>query len=188
MRADGADRDVIELLVGHHDRIKSLLERTEAAHGPDKHRWFDQLVHLVVIHENVEEQIVHPAARAAVGDDVVDTRLREEDEIKTQVAELHEMGTDDPSFDSQFAAVAIEVRTHLDHEERDEFPGLRRALDPAKREYMARAVRAAEALTPSHPHPQAGVHRLTNVVAGPPVAAFDMVREALGRWRRSAGH
>ncbi|MEU4244704.1 hypothetical protein [Actinoplanes sp. NPDC026619] len=70
-------------------------------------------------------------------------------------------------------------------EEREEFPALRAGVDPAKRIWMAGAVRAAEAVAPSHPHPQAGVHPVTNMLAGPPVALFDKVREAVSRWRES---
>ncbi|MEV7805489.1 hypothetical protein AB0O28_21325 [Microbispora sp. NPDC088329] len=50
---------------------------------------------------------------------------------------------------------------------------------------MAGAVRAAEAISPTRPHPGAGESATANMLAGPPVAVFDKIRDAVRDWRQS---
>jgi hypothetical protein len=51
---------------------------------------------------------------------------------------------------------------------------------------MADAVRAAEAVSPTRPHPAAGENAVTNLLAGPPLALFDRARDAVSEWSRTA--
>jgi hypothetical protein len=50
---------------------------------------------------------------------------------------------------------------------------------------MAGVVRAAEAAAPTRPHPAAGESAVANVMAGPPLALFDRVRDAVRDWSTS---
>jgi hypothetical protein len=53
-----------------------------------------------------------------------------------------------------------------EHEEREEFPRLRSSLSPVQLEAMGVTVRVAEAMAPTHPHPE--VNSLAaNLMAGP---------------------
>jgi hemerythrin superfamily protein len=178
-------QDVVDLLLRQHAEIKALLAEVKAERGEQKQPPFQRLVRLLAVHESAEEQVVHPVARRRVGDDVVDARLREEDDAKTLLAELYDMGVTGSAFDTRFAALEAAVLHHAEQEEQVEFPALRRQVDPAKLRRMAGVLRAAEAVAPSRPHPQAGTHPVTNLLAGPPVALFDKVREAVGQWRQS---
>jgi hypothetical protein len=47
---------------------------------------------------------------------------------------------------------------------------------------MAGAVRAAEAAAPTRPHPAAGESAAANALAGPPLAVFDRIRDAVRGW------
>jgi Hemerythrin HHE cation binding domain len=181
------EQDVVDLLLSQHNEIKALMAEVRAERGERKQQAFQRLVRLLAVHESAEEQVVHPIARRNL-DDAVDARLREEDDAKTLLAELHDMGVADSAFDTRFAALEAAVLVHAEQEEREEFPALRRHVDPAMLRRLAGAVRAAEAAAPSRPHPEAGTHAVTNLFAGPPVALFDKVREAVGRWRESHGN
>jgi hypothetical protein len=72
----------------------------------------------------------------------------------------------------------VAVLEHATREERYEFMQLR-AAHPARRLVaLAGAVRAAEAVAPTRPHP--GVETATaNLVLGPPTALVDRVRDAI---------
>ncbi|MDY7087648.1 MAG: hemerythrin domain-containing protein [Actinomycetota bacterium] len=177
--------DVIDLLIGQHREVRSLLAEVDATEGEQREIAFGGLVRLLAVHESAEEQVVHPAARKQIGDEAVDALLREEDDAKTLLHELHDMGLVHPTFATRFAALRTAVLGHCEREESEEFPALRAGLDPARLRHMVRAVRVAEAVAPSRPHPEAGTHPVTNLVMGPPIALFDKVREALGRWRES---
>jgi hemerythrin superfamily protein len=180
-------QDVIDLLVAQHNEIKALFAQVRAAQGEAKRQAFQDLVRLLAVHESAEEQVVHPAARADAGDAVVDARLHEEDRAKHALSELYDLGVDAADFDARFAAFELEVLTHATHEEQEEFPELRRNTDTDKLRRMAGAVRAAEALSPTRPHPAAGESPVGNMLLGPPVAVFDKVRDAVRNWRQSHG-
>jgi len=179
------EQDVIELLISQHNEIKSLFAEVKAAHGDSKQHAFQRLVRLLAVHESAEEQVVHPAARDEAGDAVVDARLREENEAKHVLSDLYDLGTGAPEFDARFAAFEQAVLAHASHEEQEEFTELRRTTGPDKLRRMAGAVRAAEAVSPTRPHPAAGENPAVNLLVGPPVALFDKMRDAVRDWRQS---
>jgi hemerythrin superfamily protein len=183
--AETLEPDVVDLLVAQHEQIRSLLTRVAAAEGERKRDAFDNLVRLMVTHENAEEQVVHPAARAGAGDAAVDARLLEENDVKVLLADLYKMGTGDRLFDVQFRALERAFVSHAAEEERTEFPALRRTTDPQRLRRMGRVVRAAEAITPKRPHSLAGTHPWVNLLAGPPIALFERLRATLVQWRRA---
>jgi hypothetical protein len=76
------------------------------------------------------------------------------------------------------------ILTHARYEERYEFPELRAKVPAERLRTMATAVRAAEAVAPTRPHPGAESAK-ANVILGPPLAvvdrARDLIREATKR-------
>jgi hemerythrin superfamily protein len=113
----------VDLLLEQHTKIKQLFNRLELAQGTEKRELFQDLVRLLAVHESAEEGVVHPVARRKVqnGEQVVDQRLQEEDEAKHALADLYDMGTDHPQFDSKLALFREAVVSHAEHEESEEF-------------------------------------------------------------------
>lgn len=177
------DQDVIELLLDQHTQIKNLFHRISTATGEEKRRLFQELTRLLAVHESAEEQVVHPIARTMAGDSVVDARLREEDEAKHTLAELYRLGPDSDEFDAKMTMFAADVIDHATHEEQQEFLALRAKQSPERLRKMAGAVRAAEAMAPTRPHPSTGESPTANMLAGPPLALFDRARDAVRNWR-----
>lgn len=178
-------QDVIELLLQQHNEIKALFARVKTTGGDAQQAAFQDLVRLLAVHESAEEQVVHPAARHDAGDAVVEARLHEESEAKHVLSDLYDLGVDSPEFPARFAAFEQAVVAHATHEEQEEFPLLRSNTEPDKLRRMAGAVRAAEAVAPTRPHPSAGESPAGNLVLGPPVAVFDKMRDAVRDWRQS---
>lgn len=182
------EENVVELLLDQHTRIKDLFRELSQAHGERKNELFEDLVRLLAVHETAEEIVVHPMARKELdnGEHVVEARLHEEGEAKRALAELHDIGVDHADFDTKLAKLAEDVIEHADHEERDEFSQLRAKLPEDRLRRMAGAVRTAEATAPTRPHPAAGESAVANMLAGPPIAVFDRVRDTLRDWTRSS--
>jgi hemerythrin superfamily protein len=178
-------QDVVDLLLEQHSQVKSLFRQLAGAEGVQKRELFEDLVRMLAVHESAEEQVVHPMARRDAGDDVVEARLHEESEAKDALAQLYDMGVDHPEFDTRMAAFAQAVLDHAEHEEHDEFPYLRQNIPAEQLSRMAGAVRAAEAIAPTRPHPAAGESAIANMMAGPPAAVFDRMRDAVRDWRQS---
>lgn len=179
-------RNVVDLLLEQHQQVKQLINQVKTLSGEGKRNSFEELVRLLAIHEAAEEEVVHPKARAAIdnGDRVVGERLHEEDEAKHVLAELYRLGAEHAEFDSKFANLAEAVTRHAEREESQEFRILRDRTDEAELVRLSGAVRAAEASAPTRPHPHVGESAAANLVAGPPLALFDRLRDAVRDWNR----
>ncbi|GAA0910017.1 hemerythrin domain-containing protein [Streptomyces thermoalcalitolerans] len=175
-----SDTDVVSLLIRQHGDIRNLFDEVEATTGEERRAAFRRLVRLLAVHETAEEEVVHPYARRKLpgGDQVVEDRLAEEREAKETLAALDEMDPDDPEFMPRLLALRTDVQEHARAEERYEFTHIRRTADPAELASMAKALKAAEAMAPTRPHPGAET-AAANVALGPLAAVMDRTRDAI---------
>ncbi|AEW97252.1 MULTISPECIES: hemerythrin domain-containing protein [Streptomycetaceae] len=172
--------DVVLLLKSQHEEVRRLMDEVLARTGKERAAAFGRLVHLLAVHETAEEEVVHPYARRAVagGDQVVSARLKEEAAAKHTLSALEDADPDSPDFVTRFTAFKDDVLAHAEAEETYEFPRLREAGDPARLQAMAKAVRAAETVAPTHPHP--GTESAAkNMLVGPVAAVMDRTRDAV---------
>lgn len=171
---------VIDLLLRQHEEVRGLFGEIETATGDARIAAFDRLRRLLAVHETAEEEIVHPFARRAIdgGAEIVEARLAEENKAKEMLAELEDIGPDGAGFGPKLTALRTAVLDHAEHEERDEFPYIEKQATQQQLAGMARAVQAAEALAPTHPHP--GVESpMANVLVGPFASMMDRTRDAI---------
>jgi hemerythrin superfamily protein len=172
--------DVVDLLIEQHTHIRELFTELGQATNPtartDK---FEELRRFLAVHETAEELVTHPVARLADGNDVVDSRLEEETAAKKILAKLDGMDTEDPQWRDLVEELQTAVLAHAEAEESEEFPLLRAEADPATREQMAKALKAVEAIAPTHPHPSAGSSATMNLMAGPLASVIDRTRDAV---------
>jgi len=172
--------DVVDLLTRQHEQIRTLFTTVESTRSDVRQRAFEELRRFLAVHETAEELITHPHARAAEGGRaVVDARLEEETEAKRLLADLDGMDATDVTFTTKLAALKLAVLAHAEAEEREEFPILRATTDPDRLRRMATAVRAAEAIAPTHPHPSVGSSPAANLLAGPLASVLDRTRDAV---------
>ena len=173
--------DVVDFLLAQHREAEQLFAELERAGAEARKEPFERLVRLLAVHETAEEEVVYPAVRASVdeGDRLADARTAEEAEAKQALANLEATGPDGPEFPQQLETVKRLVLEHARNEEREIFPALRQSQAPERLEAMEKAVRAAEAVAPTHPHPRGPESAVGNVVVGPFVAIADRVRDAI---------
>ncbi|CAL9391225.1 hemerythrin [Streptomyces sp. DH-12] len=174
------DIDVVALLMRQHGDIRNLFDEVEQSRGEERRDAFRHLVRLLAVHETAEEEVVHPFVRRAVegGEHVVGDRLAEEKSAKETLAALDDMDTDDPKFMPLLMRLRKDVQEHARAEERYEFAHIRRSTDVTGLAAMAKAVKAAEAMAPTRPHP--GVESATaNVALGPVAALMDRTKDAI---------
>jgi hypothetical protein len=174
------ETNAVALLLRQHEEIRRLCHQVETNTGRRREEAFEALRRLLAVHETAEEQVVHPLARRLVprGDAVVDRRLEEEKQGKIMLRDLERMGTYDASFPPMFARFRTAVLKHAEREEREEFPALSRR-GSAELRGLAAAIKAAEAVAPTHPHP--GVESATrNLIFGAFAAVTDRTRDLVG--------
>ncbi|GAA0676672.1 hemerythrin domain-containing protein [Streptomyces cellulosae] len=179
------DDDVVSLLMRQHGDIRNLFDEVEATSGEERRDAFRRLVRLLAVHETAEEEVVHPFVRRSVagGQEIVEDRLKEEREAKEMLAVLDDMDPDGPDFLPKLIELRRDVQMHARAEERYEFIHIRRSTDVTDLAAMAKAIKAAEAMAPTRPHP--GVESGAKNMALGPVAALmdrtkDTVRKAMG--------
>jgi hemerythrin superfamily protein len=178
-RVDSA-KDVVEFLKAQHEQIKTMFSRVTSTSGKEREEAFLDLRRMLAVHETAEEEVVHPRAKheLADGSAIVDARLKEENEAKQTLTELEKLDVDSAEFENKFATLQADVLAHAEAEEHEEFSRLEAQLDDAQLEKMRNAVRMAESMAPTRPHP--GVEsRGANMAAGPFAMMLDRARDAI---------
>ncbi|NUR59567.1 MAG: cyclase/dehydrase [Catenulispora sp.] len=146
--AQSADRsghervDVVDILMAQHEQVKGLMEEIAAADRADKQRLFADLVTMLKEHEKGEQRVVHPVTRSSVsgGDATANARLGEEQRADQLIAQMQDLTSNDREFDVWFERLQAAVLAHAEHEEREEFPKLRRDLAPERLRTMAQEL------------------------------------------------
>ncbi|OKH69463.1 hemerythrin [Mycobacterium sp. SWH-M1] len=173
--------DVVAFLRDQHNLIKDLFEEVLHASEPKaRETAFVELRQLLAVHETAEEMVVHPRARneGAAGDEIVDARLREEHEAKQELSKLESMDIASDEFLTELTAFREAVLEHAEREETEEFTKLERDLDEGELKSLAAAVRAAEAIAPTRPHPGVESAKL-NFAVGPFASMLDRARDVI---------
>ena len=174
--------DVVAFLKDQHNLIKDMFDDVLHASGTEaREKAFTDLRQLLAVHETAEEMVVHPRVRheVASGDEIVDARLHEEHDSKERLSTLERMDIDSKEFIDELTKFRDSVIEHAEHEESEEFTKLERELDADDRKRMASAVRAAEAIAPTRPHPGVESAKL-NFALGPFASMLDRARDAIG--------
>ena len=195
--------DAVTLLRNDHKTVEGLFKKFEKT-GPNAHKTRQDLVEKIIeelsIHAAIEEQVLYPAAREAVPDatDEVLEALEEHHIVKWVLSELDSMEPTDERFQAKVTVLIENVRHHVEEEEQELFPELRKAMKRKDLEELAQALEKAKQVAPTHPHPRAPDTPPGNLVAGVAAGAVDRaqdtgkstVRKILGRSRsreRKAG-
>ena len=104
---------------------------------------------LMRVHERGEQAVVHPVTRDHTrpgGDLVAAACTAEEERARWAILDLQDLGVDHPSFTAKFATFHQAVLEHTAHEERDEFPLLRRFVPTQRLHTMANELRDVQTM------------------------------------------
>ena len=107
-------------------------------------------------------------------------------EIKKTLNELDKMTASDEGFDQRMRELMAEVRHHVEEEETEMFPKIREAMPAEQLDKLGTSLQGAKAIVPTRPHPSAPTGPIGKLVASPPVALIDRVRDAVRNWKDEA--
>ena len=176
MTTDGTD-----FIRQQHQEIRSLFASLEGATGEDRREPYECLVRLLAVHETAEELVVYPVLEST-GDEgkrIADERRAEEDSGKKALSDLEKVPLESAEFATQLATVKALVLPHAEQEEATVLPLLEQTQDQAALDRMTTALKAAEAIAPTHPHPHGPESALGNLAIGPFVGMVDRARDLL---------
>lgn len=184
--------DAIALLQHDHDEVEQLFRRfeklTERAHK-SKQKIVTSFIRELAIHAAIEEMFFYPAVRAAAlkasvrtlkeAADTVLESLEEHHVVKWTLSELEKMKPEDERFDAKVTVLMESVRHHVEEEQDELFPKVRRLLGQEALKQLGERMERAKKLAPTRPHPRAPDSPPGNLVSGTMAAVMDRAKDAL---------
>lgn len=121
--------DAIELLEEQHREVEDLFEELEAADESDeKQELFAELADNLAIHATIEERHFYPLVREKRTEEILLEALEEHLAVKRVLADLMALKPDDPTFDAKVKVLKEQVEHHVEEEETDLFPKVKKIL------------------------------------------------------------
>ncbi|GAA2404029.1 hemerythrin domain-containing protein [Streptomyces glaucosporus] len=179
----GHGGDIIHELTTDHREVEELFGRIEALPAGDERRkeYADEAVRELVRHAVAEEQYLYPAVRDFLpdGDEVADKELDDHATAERIMKDMEGLGADDPEFDRLVGQLMVEIRTHVQDEEDNLFPRLRRAATAEQLNELGEKARTAKKTAPTRPHPAAPDTPPANKIMDRGAGMVDRLRDAL---------
>ncbi|MGW8366112.1 hemerythrin domain-containing protein [Streptomyces wedmorensis] len=125
--------DGIVLLREDHKTVEKLFKEFERADDHDrtkKGEIVERVIRELTTHAWIEEQVFYPAAREAAPDttDHVLESVEEHHVVLWMLSELAGLDPSDERFDAKMTVLMENVRHHVEEEEQDWFPDVRKAM------------------------------------------------------------
>jgi hypothetical protein len=111
-----AKMDAIALLKTDHRKVEELFEKYEKSRSK-KADLAKQICTELTIHTMIEEEILYPACKDAVEEDVLEEAYVEHDGAKMMIAELEAGKPEDAFFDAKVKVLSEEIKHHVKEEE-----------------------------------------------------------------------
>src|SRR5688572_16236824 len=176
--------DAITLLRNDHKTVEQLFKRFEKAGDrayAEKREIVDRIIEELSVHAAVEEQIFYPVTRATVPktEDIALESLEEHHIVKWVLDELDSLPAKHERFDAKVTVLIENVRHHVEEEEQDYFPKVRKELDREALDAMGKAMASAKKVAPTHPHPRSPDTPPGNLVVGAVAGAADRAGDTM---------
>jgi hemerythrin superfamily protein len=182
--AQTQSNDAIGVIKKDHQAIEQLFRRFErTGSAAERKRLADRMVRDLSIHAAIEEQLVYPALRQRFNGHAPQVLLALEEHhlAKLALAEIQRLDPSDERFEAKVHVLIESVRRHVEEEERDLLPAMKRVLSREELQSLADALVRAKDSAPTRPHPAAPDEPPANAFANAGAAAYDRSREAIGR-------
>lgn len=124
-----ADKNAIALLKEDHRAVEKLFKEFEEAKGEGRKEKLARRICLELsIHTKIEEEIFYPACEGKVDEDLLKEAFVEHDAAKLLIAEIEAgNGKSDDFFDAKVKVLSEEIEHHVEEEEKELFPEVRKA-------------------------------------------------------------
>jgi len=133
--------DALAFLEEQHLAVNRRFEELDEARGPkERDDLFRHLADTLAIHTTIEEQHFYPAIRNPRAESLLIDSLREHLEIKRALVDLVQLSVDDDSFDEKVSTLRQFVTRHIQADEAELFPLVRRTFSRADLLAVAEAM------------------------------------------------
>ena len=177
-----ANRDVIDVLTSDHRDVTALIgEIWSVQDSMIRRDLADTAISELVRHAVAEEMYVYPAMRKylADGDKAVEHDVEEHKELERTMKRLEGAEVNSADFDEALRELERLLADHIQDEEVEQFPDLRRQVPAEELVELAGKVETAKKLAPTRPHPGAPNSEVFHKLVGPGVGLVDRLRDKL---------
>ncbi|WP_027343104.1 hemerythrin domain-containing protein [Hamadaea tsunoensis] len=149
--------DGIVLLKEDHKTVKRLFREFEKTHKTAtpaaKRALVDKIIKELTTHAYIEESIFYPAARAGVPEteDHVLESVEEHHVVAWLMSEVAKLDPSDETFDAKVTVLIENVEHHIEEEEQEWFPEVRKALGRSRLTELGERMQAAKPKAPADP-------------------------------------
>jgi len=109
-----------------HRQVEALFEAIDQAAGDDRLPLVEELATSLKAHMQLEEQVVYPAMVPATGAEAVEEGNKEHELARKSLQEMIALAPDEPGFGAALEATKAGIAHHVEEEEGEVFPQLRR--------------------------------------------------------------
>lgn len=131
--------DVIVLLKNDHNEVKKMFKQFDKLAEKEDIQGKVQIANKIcaelIAHTMAEEEIFYPGARAATEDDaMINEGIIEHESAKDLIAQIQVMKPEDPMYDAKMTVLGEYINHHVDEEETEMFPEVRKSKELDLRE------------------------------------------------------
>ncbi len=137
--------NAIDLLERQHRAVEELFEEFEAT-GKRAHKTKERLCREIsdqlAVHSEIEEKIFYPEAKQENTEELLRESVEEHLSVKRLLAEIIEGGTQDEQFEARMKVLKEQVEHHVEEEEGELFPKVRKACSKEELEDLGDRMNA----------------------------------------------
>ncbi|HEX2660836.1 MAG TPA: hemerythrin domain-containing protein [Polyangia bacterium] len=138
--------NAIDLLESQHREVEKLFSKIEKSKSDDaKGRLFEEIADKLAVHASIEEHHFYPAVKANRTEDILLESLEEHLGIKRILADLLDLEASDETFDAKIKVLKEQVSHHVEEEESELFPKVRKLFNKEQLEALGQEMSAEQA-------------------------------------------
>ena len=139
--------DVTRILEQDHRKVEQLFEQIEKQQGSIRAKLVDQLAADLRMHMRIEETIVYPFVVKQLngdGKEMVEEAKTEHEGARKVLAEVERLSPNEPGFDGAFEMLLAGISHHVEEEETEVFPKLRKKASAEQLNEVGEQVKEAK--------------------------------------------
>lgn len=143
--------DAIDLLIGDHNRVKGLFTKLESADESgdteEMARTAMKILDDLEVHATIEEELFYPSVHGASEEvaEIVDEGVEEHHVVKILMDEVRGLDPASDEWKAKMKVIMENVEHHVEEEENEMFPGVRKSTEASAREELGSRMEARKA-------------------------------------------
>jgi hypothetical protein len=135
--------DCLQLLETQHDEAKKLFKRLDKAEGAEAAKLWNELKTKLSAHEEIEEALFYPELKKVkTTEDIILESYEEHHVMDVLIEEISALKPSDEAFHPKVTVLQENTEHHIEEEEGELFPKVRKVWDSAKRQEVGGKMEA----------------------------------------------